>query len=85
MEAKSFASEDDRDIMVTTGTLKWVQMRSKSYQFEYASEASRMEVHFMAGIEVGGSLKATGRNCDQLMKVVMDHLLPSLPFPRVSP
>jgi hypothetical protein len=56
-----------------------VSFKTKDYDFREASDSSRLNVSLTYNIPyLRGELKATGRNCDYLMKYVSEYFLPSL-------
>lgn len=70
MEAKTFRTKYDIDIMKYSNSIKYVQFIVKDYDLKNASVNSSLTLKFtMKNIDMKGILKASGNNCDALYNI----------------
>lgn len=78
LEAKSFVTKDDFDAARLRGNVVYWRARVEHYDFENSESASRMTVDLNAREDVGGTLRASGENCDALRDIMVKYLAPNL-------
>jgi hypothetical protein len=76
-EAKDFVSQDNFDF-VKLDKLLGVAIKKSDYDGIGATEKSRLNVEFNFTEFASGNLKASKNNCDYLMKIVHEILLPKM-------
>lgn len=78
MEAKQFLTEDSFDEAPYVKKIKHWIIEKKEYDFEIATETSRMnlDVSFESGISA--VFKATGKNCSYLKDIFLRYVKPNL-------
>lgn len=80
MEAKTFLSSDDLDLLYV-GHMDYIHITKERFAFGAASDTSRITLNFQVGasaLGTTGTLNASGKNCDQLVKVMNQFILPHL-------
>lgn len=77
LEAHDFMIKDDFDIAKIDKILH-VRVEKLNYDFEQASRDSRMKVYSLFSFfsEAGVAIRASGRNCDYLKKIITKYLVP---------
>lgn len=78
IEAHDFIANDDVDIAAIKGRVKHLFVRKQNYDFESATEKSRLNIDFRTDFEVLGKMKACKENCDHLKHIVLTYLKPNL-------
>jgi hypothetical protein len=78
MEAKQFMSKDDFDISPIKGRIVYFSIQKQDYDFEKATEKSRLNLLFGMDTEVKARLKASKENCDFLHNISSKYILPNL-------
>jgi len=78
MEAKDFMTKDDFDLAPIAKPLPYLRVQKEDYDFQKATDKSRL--HLICGIndKVGGELKASKENCDFLRDLIREYLLPRM-------
>jgi hypothetical protein len=80
-EVKTFLDKDklDWDIMSLSPCVPFVNFKSKDYNFSTASKESRLAVGIqLLPYSVLMNLKATGTNCDTLLKLINRFIRPRI-------
>ena len=78
IEAHNFISEDNVDFVTLKGRIKQFFVQKQKYDFERATEESRLNVEFRTDLDVIGKMKASKENCDHLRDIVLKYLRPNL-------
>jgi len=78
MEAKQFLTNDDFDITPAKNILKYLQIVKKDYDFDKATELSRMSLNIRFDAAITGNFKASKKNCDYLKDIILNHIKPNL-------
>ncbi|MGB9978851.1 hypothetical protein [Methanobacterium sp.] len=73
MEAKRFIKEYDLDMSPISKVTRW-EIKKKDYDFENATEKSRMSLHFSSDIGITFNFKASKENCDYLKKIFNTYI-----------
>lgn len=74
--ARDFIERIDISIGTAKRKVTLMNFKTKDYDFEKASDSSRLNVLCLYNIpHVRGAFKATGRNCDYLMKHIREYVL----------
>lgn len=77
--ARDFIERMDIGIGPLKRGVIFMSFKTKDYDFEKASDSSRLNVLCVYNIShVRGVFKATGRNCDYLMKYISEYFLPNI-------
>ncbi len=87
MEAKNFLSTDEFDMVPLTKTIARWEVKRHDYDFEAATERSRLSLSFtlgQSGLGVQANLKASGENCDYLKHILITYVIPNLEGERVA-
>lgn len=78
-EAKQFVSQSEFDLTSLSGGLTRILISNHEFEFENASESSRLSVYVNlgnTGSAITGSFRASGTNCNDLNQVLTEYLLP---------
>jgi hypothetical protein len=78
MEAKNFVSEDDFDMTVIDKRIQYWNVKKKDYDFEKATEKSRLSIYFTIDTGMSCDLKASKENCDYLKEIFFKYVVPNL-------
>lgn len=78
VEAKRFVHEDDFDVSILRKQVLYLEIRKQDYDYEQATDASRLSITFTLGSGLNGELKASRANCDHLRDLITKHLVPNL-------
>lgn len=78
MEAKSFISLDDLDICPLAKEIKYLEIKSESYDFIKSNEKSRFYLMYGLETRLNGNLRAAKENCDYLKNIYIKYMLPNL-------
>lgn len=78
MEIRQFISKDDFDICPTYKQIGHLIIRKKDYDFENATQASRLSIEFQMHNWIEGNLRASRENCDYLKSILLKHIVPNL-------
>lgn len=76
LEAHNFETDYEIDIVPTKGFR--LAMELKDYNFNEATEDSRLRVFMTFAEDISGELKATKENCDVLRDIVLKYIKPKL-------
>ena len=78
MEAGRFISQDSLDLVpMRKRVVHWV-LTKQDYDFETATDKSRLRVQFALGHQLSGSLKASKENCDHLRDIFKRYVVPNV-------
>jgi hypothetical protein len=77
MEAKEFVTRDDYDAAALTDVIHW-EIKKKDYDFEQATEQSRLFVSFSTQARVSGDLKGSRENCAFLKNTFLKYIAANL-------
>jgi len=72
------AEEDDLDFVPMADGVKHVITRSRNYDWDTATDKSRVRVELWFADERYGEIKASGANCDRLRDVLRRTVLPEI-------
>ena len=78
MEAKQFITNDDFDITPIKSRIHYCNIQKQDYDFEKATEKSRLNMEIGMDTEIRGSLKASKENCDYLRDIIFKYVVPNL-------
>ena len=78
MEAKQFLTKDNFDITPIQSRICYWSIQKQDYDFEKATEKSRLNVEIGMDTEIRGSLKASKENCDYLRDIIFKYVVPNL-------
>ena len=78
MEAKLFIAKDDFDITPIQKRINYLTIQKQDYDFEKATEKSRLHLTFRLDTEIIGELKAAKENCDHLKDIILKYVAPNL-------
>lgn len=78
MEAKRFIIEDDFDIAPFKSRVKYWNIKKKDYDFEKATEKSRLNLDFSLDTGIACTIKASKENCDYLRDIFYKYIEPNL-------
>jgi hypothetical protein len=78
VEAKQFVHEDDFDVSILRKQVTYIEIRKQDYDYEQATDASRLSVTFTLRSGITGEMKASRANCDHLRNRIAKHLVPNL-------
>jgi len=73
----SLTEDETLDFLPCRGAIRYWVVKRKDYDFEYATESSRMTVEIWFDGERYLQLKASGSNCDALKAVCLKRVLPN--------
>lgn len=76
-EAKSFLTEDDFDSAISKKAVNYWRVKKENYDFEAATQKSRMTLSFGLTTGISGKLKASGENCDFLRELLKQYIIPN--------
>jgi hypothetical protein len=76
MEAKAFLVTDDFDFASGEKGVRYWNIKKKDYDFEKATELSRLNIEIAYTAGVGGLLKASKENCDHLRYIFLKYIIP---------
>ncbi len=77
-EAKEFLTRDVYDLLRIKNRIEYWEMDKTEYDFEKASEKSRMSITVQTSYPTGGYFKASQENCDALRDIFVKHFIPNL-------
>lgn len=77
IEAHDFIRNDHVDIAPITGRVKNLIIRKRDYDFESATEKSRLSIEFATDFGGHGAMKACKKNCDHLKYITLTYLKPN--------
>ena len=71
VEIRNPLSQDriQHDLAPFAGTIDWIRLNARRYEFENATEDSQLELEFTATGGLAGTLSAAGQGCPHLMEV----------------
>lgn len=77
-EARDFLTKVDEDFDCVPGSdiIYW-RLRKKDYDFQKATEQSRMSIDLIFADDVSGSMKASKENCDYLRNIFIKYVAKS--------
>ena len=78
LEAHDFIRNDHVDITPITGRVKNLIIRKRDYDFESATEKSRLSIEFVTNLDLEGEMKACKENCDHLKYIILTYFKPNL-------
>lgn len=78
LEAHDFIRNDHMDIAPIKGRVKNLIIRKRDYDFESATEKSRLTIEFLTDLDIQGEMKACKKNCDHLKDIALTYLKPNL-------
>ena len=78
MEAKAFVSTDDYDMTSLAKRVVYWSIEKQDYDFQKATEKSRMHLFFRLDTGATGDLKASRENCDRLRDVFRERILANM-------
>ena len=80
MDAKQFITKDDFSITPIKERLYHLTVLKEDYDFENATEKSRLNIEFYVDIGTGVvvTLKASKENCGYLKDILLKHVVPNL-------
>ena len=79
MEAQAFIRTYRMDLMSIGRRVQYVKITKENFDFVEATKDSRINVQFtLAGAQFYGDLRASGNNCDYLMRVLSDHVMQNM-------
>lgn len=78
LEAKNFAFKDDYDIAIIKDSVKYLKFTKNNFDFENATQNSRLNVEAVTTDDVQVHLKASGENCTKLFSLATKYLSPNL-------
>lgn len=81
-EAHHFVTATSFDLCQTHHGVSRVLIEAEEFDFEQASERSRLNVNInfgSPGVPAVGEFKASGSNCSDLQEVIEEYLVPLLP------
>ena len=76
-EAKAFLTRDEFDVASFGNKVEHWIVKKESYDLCEASSRSRMTLQFTMSTQIGGTLRASGENCDFLREVLKEHIIVS--------
>ena len=76
MEAHDFVTKDEFD-MVKARVSSWL-VKKQDYDFQRATEKSRLQIDYGCEGEVQGRLKAAKENCDYLREILVKRIIPKV-------
>ncbi len=78
MEASQFVHEDSFDVTVLRNHVIYFVIRKQDYDYNIATDASRMSVFYTVRPQLSAELKASRENCDRLRDIVRKYLAPNM-------
>jgi hypothetical protein len=66
------------DLTNLSNGIQWVDVKSESYNYDRADSSSRLLVTAAFGSRLTMELKAIGESCDDLLRILRNHLTPFL-------
>ncbi len=78
MEARRFLHRVDYDATPLLGRIRYWRLTADDYEEGKASAKSRLTVNLGLSDGISGELKASGNNCDHLMTVFKQVIVPGL-------
>jgi len=78
MEAKNFLIQDDFDIMPIKNLMTYCDVQKTEYDFNNASEGSRLLVKISVTHMLNGELRASKANCNFLKSITLKYFVPNL-------
>jgi len=78
MEAKEFITKDDFDITPIKSRIYYWNIQKQDYDFEKATEKSRLNLGIAVDTGTRGSFKASKENCDYLKDIILKYVIPNL-------
>jgi hypothetical protein len=78
MEAKRFISQDDFDMTPARKHINYWSVNKQDYDFQKATDKSRLYIKITFDAVVVGELKASKNNCDYLREIFKKHVLSNL-------
>jgi hypothetical protein len=86
VEAKQFLQKDDIDYLSSSRRPNYYwRIESEHYNFEKASDASRLSVTVRVDQGFGMQFKASGSNCDHLSRLLRAHVFEETAQPNRQP
>ena len=77
MEAKHFIERDDFNMTMAKGKIYHLQIRKLDYDFNKATEKSRLYLEFILDTGMVYNFKASKENCDYLKDILFQYVLPN--------
>jgi len=78
MEAKQFITKDDFDIMQIKKITSYMEIQKENYDFNKATEKSKISLFFGLKIAIQCQIKASKENCDYLKEIILKYFIPNL-------
>lgn len=78
VEAKDFLWSDGIDIAPIDGRVDYLRMQKEAYTYENATDKSRLYVRFRSDSGFIGELRASGKNCNYLWRIMTGYLRPNM-------
>ena len=78
MEAKNFITIDDFDITPIKNRINYWNIKMENYNYQNATQTSRLFLKFILDADVNCELKASERNCDYLKDIIQKYVKPNL-------
>jgi hypothetical protein len=78
MEAKLFLIKDDFDISPIGKHIVYSKVEKQDYDYENATEKSRMNLEFAMDTTIRGHMKASRENCNRLKHIISKYIAPNL-------
>lgn len=78
MEAKQFVAKDNFDITPIQKRVVYWTIQKQDYDFEKATEKSRLHLDVKFDTEIRGEFKAAKQNCDYLRDIIVKHVMANL-------
>ena len=78
MEAKQFVTEDDFDITPLKDKIVYCDVKKSRYDFNEATDESRMTINFILNTGVNGYMQASGKNCDHMKIIANKYFMGNL-------
>lgn len=75
-EARLFQEQDDIDWLPRPVSAQYSHFESQNYDFDAATDASRLKAYVAIGTTFNVTMKASGRNCDYMLQVLRTYVLP---------
>jgi hypothetical protein len=74
----ALSTEDHADFLPHKRAVRYCVLKRHDYDFEYATEASRMTIEIWFDDNRFGELKASSGNCRKLKEIALDHIMPNI-------
>lgn len=78
MEANQFMTKDDFDMTPAQKRVVYWTIQKQDYDFEKATEKSRLYLSIELDTGIRGEFKAVKKNCDYLRDIIVKHVMANL-------